>query len=512
MADNQFLTIGDVYNPVETARGIEELNASKLRNRVMAMQAREMFQKQQRKEKWNALGNNPFNPITGQFQTMPTMTPQPAPMQPEPAPMPQPTPVAASGQPPQMPQLTDEDRAAIRGQKKLAFVTQAVQPLMIQAKNDPAARERIIKLSESLDNDPDHRALVAKAGFDEMKYTMDQDTGEGEYTLAKNWTAEELEDYAAKAPNGQTLLPLTKHPGKYRIFFDDNGAVKSYELIPAEVGGTWGNKTHEQLIDLSLHGTPEEIKRASAVLSEEARLKKEASVTGSTVTEPFSSWAQEDKDWWFQTRRDTGDSPRFGFGDKKSYSQFNREYAQWARSKDISGAEAGMGRESFKALGASLKNQQKVKGMMSSFVRNMDFQVDKLKKYVPELERTDARLLNVPLRQAKMMIKGSAEESILSMYLTDISNDAAKLSTGSSASIAELSQSAQDRWNKIHDPNLSIKDLLTLVQETQDAAHGRLRSAEEEITSTQQQMRQGAKNSPATVPAVSEVEDPLGLR
>jgi hypothetical protein len=146
------------------------------------------------------------------------------------------------------------------------------------------------------------------------------------------------------------------------------------------------------------------------------------------------------------------------------------------------------GQAKIAGLGKSLNNQQKVRGMMGSFVNNLNYQVERLEKYTGELQRFDARILNVPLRKAKMMIKGSANENILSMYLTDISNDAAKLSTGSSSSIAELSQSAQERWNEIHDPNLSIKELLKLVRETQQAAKGRLESADLEIDNTLNQI------------------------
>ena len=138
-----------------------------------------------------------------------------------------------------------------------------------------------------------------------------------------------------------------------------------------------------------------------------------------------------------------------------------------------------------------MQKQTIVRGMMNSFVKNLDFQVVRLKKNMDNISRVDARILNLPIREALMRVKGSAAESILTMYLTDISNDIAKLSTGSSASLAELSQSAQERWAKIHDPNLPIKELIMLVNETRQAAHGRIETADEAINETRAHLKSG---------------------
>ena len=257
MANNQFLTVQDVYDPVATALNVQNIDDAKIRNRINAMKAREQFQTMQRKEKWASMANDPsrFNPMqeANQFQPGQSQGGQPTPNRP---PMPQNPAVAGANpgvqapgvqvmpgqpQPQQMPVLSDEDKAADRGGKKLAAMGQSAQGLAVAAKNDPTARKQVNKIAELANNDPDVKAYAAKNGFDEFSYHMDEEKGEGEYTLSRDWSKELLEDFAAKAPNGQLLKPLAEHPGKYRIIFGDAGQVKDIQFI----GGS--TLTKEQL-------------------------------------------------------------------------------------------------------------------------------------------------------------------------------------------------------------------------------------------------------------------------
>jgi hypothetical protein len=230
------------------------------------------------------------------------------------------------------------------------------------------------------------------------------------------------------------------------------------------------------------------------------------SMGGVTPGQGFDSLSQADKDVWYEqyTTDPNKAIPPMATRDIASRVAFTKGYPDYLRRQGITPTDAVVQRAEMGAMKGSLANQQKVKNMMGSFARNMDFQVKRLKVFVDKINRLDTRLL-----------KGSANESVLSMYLTDISNDAAKLSTGSSASISELSESAQDRWAKIHDPNLSVGEMLKLVEETQQAAHGRISSADEEIAQTKKEMQQVGKKKDPDKPQPSgqpkPVDDPLGI-
>jgi hypothetical protein len=500
-------TLSDYYNPLDAAAKAEQINADKMQNRIRAIAlADEMRERQKRAQTMQALENLPPNPLLAPNQSQ--MAPQPTPTMPQtptPGPISGPISPAPSGgmapgqQTPQMPQITPEQQTVARGDKIISSYSPIMEKAFSSLSSDPTQADILNKLNASAQNNPDVKAALNAKNIDSYEIGADPKTGTAWNRITKDYTQEELDAIANNPKLKGAGVVRGLPPGKYTIELDPLNEYAIRGVTSVKTGMLSDkNLTEEQLINIAQHSKDSSMRtQAREVLDEKRRSELEkvrATATtrqGVTNESAFSTWSPEDKEWWFQTKRDTGESPRFGFGDRKSYSQFNQEYAKWAQRKGISGAEAKTTGATFQALASSLKNQQKVESMMASFVRNLDFQTDKLNKYIPELTRFNARILNVPLRQAAMMIKGSPQESILAMYLTDISNDAAKLSTGSSASVAELSQSAQDRWAKIHDPNLSIKDLMRVVAETQSAAHGRIQSAKDEIESTKSEMAKG---------------------
>lgn len=142
-----------------------------------------------------------------------------------------------------------------------------------------------------------------------------------------------------------------------------------------------------------------------------------------------------------------------------------------------------------KSLDTSLKNQEKQRGMMGSFVRNLDKQLDRVTKIGNEVSRLGVRAFDLPRRELITRLKGSGKEKILEGYLNEISNEIGKLSTGSSASIRELSTDAQERWTRIHDPNLSFNELKIILEETRHMAEMRISSSQEEIEFTKERLK-----------------------
>ena len=149
------------------------------------------------------------------------------------------------------------------------------------------------------------------------------------------------------------------------------------------------------------------------------------------------------------------------------------------------------------AYGSSITQQQKQIGAMGSFVKNMDSQINKVGELSKKLSTFDTRLLNVPLRAVRGRIVGSADQAKYDMYLTEIENEIGKLATGSAASVSELSVGAQQKWEKIHDKNLSIKDMLELLKETRTAGQLRMKSVEDQIKETKASMRNRGKSEPS---------------
>jgi hypothetical protein len=141
------------------------------------------------------------------------------------------------------------------------------------------------------------------------------------------------------------------------------------------------------------------------------------------------------------------------------------------------------------AFASSMTMQQRQLGMMGSFVKNMDYQVGRVKELGEELKTFDSRIMNVPLRAVRGKIAGSPLQAKYDMYITEIENEIGKLATGSAASISELSVGAQEKWAKIHDKNLSVKDMVSLLEETSKAGKMRMQSVESQLAETKTQMR-----------------------
>ncbi len=185
----------------------------------------------------------------------------------------------------------------------------------------------------------------------------------------------------------------------------------------------------------------------------------------------------------------TGQMPALGMGGASAKMAILNKAAEKAKAQglDASGIVTEMAQT--KANAGSLTQQQKQIGAMGSFVKNIDKQVNRFDQLSKEVASFDTRLLNIPLRQVRGKIAGSPNQAKLDMYLTEISSETGKLASGATGSVAELSQGAREKWEKIHDPNLSMADLLSLLKETRHAGQMRMQSVKEQLDETRSGMQ-----------------------
>lgn len=219
----------------------------------------------------------------------------------------------------------------------------------------------------------------------------------------------------------------------------------------------------------------------------------------------FSKWEQPDKEMAFQTKMITGKDPKFGFGDRVSNNDYSREYNQYLRSKGLTAGDVALMQSDYKAGDMSLKNMAKQEAPMSAFVLNINKQIGKLEELYKNDDRVGLRLLDVPIRELKVRAQGSGLEATRASYLLEVSNEIGKLSSGASASVQQLSDSAKEDWKKVHDPNLSLKELMLVLKATRDQANMRMttwREAKEEVrknlkaSGVQEPSPQQAQNAP----------------
>ncbi len=203
--------------------------------------------------------------------------------------------------------------------------------------------------------------------------------------------------------------------------------------------------------------------------------------------EGFKTWTPEAKQQEFMLHAITGRPPvnaaGLGGNDRRQYA---KEYAQWKVDSDIRPQDVALMQADFRAGDMSLRNMRKQEAPMEAFVLNINKQIAKLQTLYKPGDRTGLRLMDLPIRELRMRAKGSGEEAVKASYLLEISNEIGKLSSGSSASIQQLSDSAKEDWKRVHDPNLSGKEILKVVNATRDQANMRLstwKSAKEVVRS-----------------------------
>jgi hypothetical protein len=143
-----------------------------------------------------------------------------------------------------------------------------------------------------------------------------------------------------------------------------------------------------------------------------------------------------------------------------------------------------------KSIGSSLTFQEKQRGAMGNFVSNINRQLSRIEELEKEaIKRVGIRALDVPLRELKVRFKGSGHERALESYTSEVSSEISKLMQGSQASIQQLPVEMQKKWDNIHDPNLSWKELKIILDTTRRQANDRLTAVDEEIAFTQEKMR-----------------------
>jgi hypothetical protein len=191
------------------------------------------------------------------------------------------------------------------------------------------------------------------------------------------------------------------------------------------------------------------------------------------------------------------ESTRF-FRNAGAQADINNRVIAKLNEWNVNGADRVVQNASFKAGQSSLTFQEKQRGAAESFANNLNGQIDKVNSMMNDvIKRVGTRAVDMPLVALKKGFIGSGQERVLESYLMEISREIGKLSTGSQASVAELSVDAQEKWDKIHDPNLSMKELKKILEATRDQATIRVKSIDDEINVTKKRLYPGQYPSDA---------------
>lgn len=212
----------------------------------------------------------------------------------------------------------------------------------------------------------------------------------------------------------------------------------------------------------------------------------------------FSKWSKQDKEWWFENMKATGQKPDFGWGKSAGVSraQFSKEYAQWAISGKISGADAATEKATFEADKKSLGVQTKALDASKSFIKTIDNNINQLEGHIAQMAKSmnmdRNRLLNMGTREFNKKLIGNSNINIYDMLVAAISTENAKLQAGGAGSVAQVAEGARAEMAKIHDNNLPVSEMLKLMKATRQEGGNRIKGIGDTVKEIQQRMRGGS--------------------
>lgn len=175
-----------------------------------------------------------------------------------------------------------------------------------------------------------------------------------------------------------------------------------------------------------------------------------------------------------------------------------RKKADILLKEGVSGEEATYLQKDREAIQKSIAAQEKQRGSMANFVINLGKQIDHVKEVAKNIKTVDARFLNKPIRWLSKKVQGDPDLAKYEIYLSEIQSEIGKLSLGATGSVSELSQGAREHWEQVLDKNLSLKDMIEVIEEVKKAGYIRLDSVDEGLEQTRGRLRAIGDKKPKT--------------
>lgn len=493
-----------VQDPFGTAASIYKLENARLQNRLMHMQMKDIFEDKQVNKlltsipsqittpySWQQRYGNQFDPTTG----------EPIPGTPPAG--------AAAGAVPVTPQQWETTAAApsvttpVTTQNKLAMLSQ--DPKM-RGMGEAIQRRSIFETTQE--------QALAKADLEAI----------AKVHVFSPETANRMFN------NNPGLVKMAGGPitmtgeGNTREYKDDKGNVIARAIMKPD--GKWGivqpQKDPLSVEAAYLEGVKDKVRKenpnlsnkevlfkaAKQVREENDERQKEKMTFRSALQDAqkvneeerkerkgFKGWTEEEREMSYWTEMLTGRKPKFAWGDRNSYTAYQQGYNQFMLRKGINPQQVARMQTDYKSMDRSVANQRKIYDMMYGFGENIKLQVGKVREVFKKVPRTQVRLLNLPIVELRRRAMGSGEEAAIASYLIEISNEIGKLSTGSAASIRELSESAQQQWAKIHDGTLPFKELEKVLKTTEEQADMRIFTSRQAMDYTRQAIEEIGKTT-----------------
>lgn len=185
----------------------------------------------------------------------------------------------------------------------------------------------------------------------------------------------------------------------------------------------------------------------------------------------FVEWEPQEKESAFLDKYYSGKDPRFAWGDRKSYTDFQKGYYGWLAQTGRSPLSAISERSDIRSLQGALNDITKREGLINSFVDRIEANAKVVKDLQAKYKfNVNGRLMNQAQNLLARGIMGSGDLESLRLALFSLSQEVTKVETGQ-LGIAAPSVTQSEELLKIHDINLNIEDLDKVINTSTRLGH-----------------------------------------
>jgi hypothetical protein len=191
------------------------------------------------------------------------------------------------------------------------------------------------------------------------------------------------------------------------------------------------------------------------------RTGKKAEITMNMATggvSSFPNWDEATKRQSFENFIINNQKPTFAWRDAKSRNTWEQEFNKYLIEKGKTAESVGETRFYRGAQKKALDNNEVYRVAAERFVNVIDQNAELVKKLKKQYGVNYGRLFNAAINNINQGVPGSGDLMALQQALTSLSNEVAKVESGSMG-IAEVSVEQAKLWKKIHDYNLNESDL-----------------------------------------------------
>ena len=183
---------------------------------------------------------------------------------------------------------------------------------------------------------------------------------------------------------------------------------------------------------------------------------------GTGGTDSFKEYTPQMKEQAFKDRNLGTYKYPTGMKSMAEKQAFDRQYYKWRVDGKISATDVTTERATVASNKSALQDLTKREALIGTFTNRIEATSKVVVDAFNKLGNTDSRLRNIPINKLKQYM-GSGELRALNLAVTSLSNEVAKVESGS-LGIAEVSEGQAQTMRKIHDfDTLSLNDVMKVI-------------------------------------------------